>query len=306
MLYSPLIPHFLAITMLPYKFSNDFKAEYNFDYNKTIVVHREPVQVTETTAKLTCLSEPTRMYCVLRNITISSIVKYHNVNGTKTVIDEVSKRHLNIKQWFVMYFNENRIEKIMRSQQVVKADEVEYPLARHIILSIVNQFNLINGDNINKMENAHTSGASGKNVSFSLDIWEPTPLGECRVKYNGNVKQEDKKKATKFRIIPATTLPLLLVNATNARIRLEKARQQCIHSTGFKNFLNNMVLDDYKWLVETYNDGLNISTTMDVILPADEWHPNGQLVFNEKVQLTLKNVTSPPIVTEPREWINFN
>ncbi|KYN21318.1 hypothetical protein ALC57_06243 [Trachymyrmex cornetzi] len=48
----------------------------------------------------------------------------------------------------------------------------------------------------------------------------------------------------------------------------------------------------YIHAIEILDDKLNISTTMDVRLPADPWNPKGTLVFRETTQLDLISITS--------------
>ncbi|XP_071577271.1 uncharacterized protein [Temnothorax nylanderi] len=272
------IPFLLALNAsVPEGTSN---VEYLFHVNKTTVVYREPLQITQLTAVLICqpLQSKTTLPCFLRDVMTSSTLKYQNSNIT----EEVSKENIKSEQWFVINFNERGVQDIRVNINIEK-------IIKGIIKDIVEQFNM-GSDLMAKLANM--------NFPSGFTVEEKTPIGTCTTKYNmdklyGQYERNEKQES-KFQVIPLA-LAKYFAKQNDTHVRVTKTRQNCKYSGHFLDFLNGMEVDEYFYSMEIVDDKLKISTTMDVQLPPDPWNPSGSPVFTDKIQLNLTDIRSPQI-----------
>lgn len=221
---------YLALNAIVPDGTTNFNAEYLFDYSKTTVVYREPLQTTQLTATLICQPILPRTFrCFLQNIMFLTTLKYQNLNVT----EEVSREHIKSEQWFETNFNERGIQDILVH---IKSDK----MLRSIFKDIANQFN-VGGELMARMLNMPISHLPSPGFRFTEK--EKTPIGTCRTHYYMNVvyghNERSEKQDSKFQIVPLV-MTEHFVQQRNARIRIAKNRHNCEYSVEFNSFLNGM------------------------------------------------------------------
>ncbi|XP_077257675.1 uncharacterized protein LOC143894878 [Temnothorax americanus] len=169
MLNYTFIPFLLALNASVQEGTSN--VEYLFHVNKTTVVYREPLQITQLTAVLICqpLQSETTLPCFLRDVMTSSTLKYQNSNIT----EEVTKENIKSEQWFGINFNERGVQDISVNINIEK-------IIKGIIKDIVEQFNM-GSDLMAKLANM--------NFPSGFTAEEKTPIGTCTTR---NEKQESK------------------------------------------------------------------------------------------------------------------
>ncbi|EGI67394.1 hypothetical protein G5I_04038 [Acromyrmex echinatior] len=98
----PLIPLFLGLRINVLPFNRDL--EYNYNVTKTITIFRDPLQVTQYTASITCHTEDSynSLLCLLHDIDIISTLIFQSLNTTNEVAHEQYKTN---DDWFSKYIH---------------------------------------------------------------------------------------------------------------------------------------------------------------------------------------------------------
>ncbi|XP_011051418.1 PREDICTED: uncharacterized protein LOC105144288 [Acromyrmex echinatior] len=285
----PLIPLFLGLRINVLPFNRDL--EYNYNVTKTITIFRDPLQVTQYTASITCHTEDSynSLLCLLHDIDIISTLIFQSLNTTNEVAHEQYKTN---DDWFVIKFNNNGLEKLFVNSTTEKKD---------LIKGIAFQFHI--GNEITPKFTAKEKLAIGYCMTF-FDVNATT------YEYNSEKILENQIILLSHRSSYEKT-PLYEAHERHVHIRIKKVRKDCQYSLPFFDFLNGMKVSKYIHTMEIIDDKLNISTIMEVQLPPDPWNPEGTPVFREITQLKLIKITSPrtkvfdDLVRNKYEWIDL-
>jgi len=194
--------------------------EYEFHMDKTLVVHKDPIQTTKYNAAIRCyfyqpLIQPNSLYCVLSSIKIFTTVTRDNITM------EITNTQLSGFDWFQIKFNNRGLEEILVNETTNKKD---------IIKDIATLFNIGN-DLTKKVELPKTI----------VGLQEKTVIGTCSTIYDISAKYEGYRHKIKVNENADFHIMLELIkhssNWTNENllIVIEKNRRFC-HSTDFKTF----------------------------------------------------------------------
>ncbi|XP_018361065.1 PREDICTED: uncharacterized protein LOC108759890 [Trachymyrmex cornetzi] len=251
----------------------DRTLEYNYNLRKNITVFRDPLQTTLYTGSVTCQTEATTnnsLLCLLHYIDVYSSLTFETLNTT----NEVTYEKYYPDDWFIIKFNKHGIEELLVNSTTDKKD---------LIKEIAFQFHI------------------GGEIIPKYVMKEKLVVGHCMTLFNVNSSIDEYKGAEK-ELEKQIILPIYASyyegnsryrgHERHVHIYIEKIRDDCQYSLPFFDFLNGMEVAKYIHAIEILDDKLNISTTMDVRLPADPWNPKGTLVFRETTQLDLISITS--------------
>ncbi|XP_011166596.1 uncharacterized protein LOC105200652 isoform X2 [Solenopsis invicta] len=270
MVSAALLPFFVAVELFnPNISQSHFNPDYTFKLNKTTTVFREPLHIIQLTATIVCRLSAQNVYvtCVLRDIMYESFLKYITLNEPTYIAREIIPDENN-KDWFRIKFNNTGVEKILVSRACDKRD---------IIKEIASQFNM--GNELNLRE-------SSRFWDDQFEAKETTLAGRCNTRYMIRMRgKENERQDTHFRVV----FPDINFEETKY-VEIEKIRSKCEYSKGFFDFLNGLEVTQYSHSMKVFDDQFQISTIMNVELPADPWNEKYKRVFKETTLLNLTNV----------------